>query len=90
MDINDNSIWTKWKSASGHILTNETMWSGNEQYHISWCAQCLQSCWTVEEAKNIMASMNDAGISPQIMHLTCMADVFGRAGQLDEAESILN
>jgi len=42
----------------------------------------------VEEAERILDNMKNHGFPPQFSHLTCMADVYGRAGQLDQAESI--
>ncbi|XP_057984186.1 pentatricopeptide repeat-containing protein At4g13650-like [Malania oleifera] len=44
----------------------------------------------VEEGRNYYKSMvHDYGIPPSIEHCTCMVDLLGRAGYLDEAETFL-
>ncbi|ONK76886.1 uncharacterized protein A4U43_C02F870 [Asparagus officinalis] len=44
----------------------------------------------VQEGKRIFASMSrEFGIIPRAEHYACMVDILGRAGQLDEAEKIV-
>ncbi|KAF3796030.1 Pentatricopeptide repeat-containing protein [Nymphaea thermarum] len=44
----------------------------------------------VEEGRRIFSSMSkDHGIKPVLQHYTCMLDLLGRAGLLDEAEEVV-
>ncbi|XP_073525943.1 uncharacterized protein [Phyllobates terribilis] len=44
----------------------------------------------VEEGKKWFKAMTEFAIDPQIEHYGCMIDLLGRAGHLDEAESLLS
>jgi pentatricopeptide repeat protein len=45
----------------------------------------------VEEGKSLFSDMYSVhGLSPSLEHYTCVIDLFGRAGQLDEAKHVLD
>lgn len=44
----------------------------------------------VEEGRRIFLSMiNDYGVEPNVLHYTCMVDLLGRAGHLEEAKLLI-
>uniref|UniRef100_A0A0D3F6A1 DYW domain-containing protein n=1 Tax=Oryza barthii TaxID=65489 RepID=A0A0D3F6A1_9ORYZ len=43
----------------------------------------------VDEGKRVFKSMQDYGIKPQREHYGCLADLLGRAGNVEEAEALL-
>uniref|UniRef100_A0A0E0CLU6 DYW domain-containing protein n=3 Tax=Oryza meridionalis TaxID=40149 RepID=A0A0E0CLU6_9ORYZ len=60
----------------------------NESTFIAVLCACTHT-GRVDEGKRIFKSMQDYGIKPQREHYGCLADLLGRAGNVEEAEALL-
>ncbi|KAL9230730.1 hypothetical protein vseg_006044 [Gypsophila vaccaria] len=67
--------------ASGHMPNSITM--------IGVLSACSHS-GLAEEGKKWLKGMEKFGLTPQIEHYGCVIDLFGRIGDLDEAEHLLH
>ncbi|BAF09019.1 pentatricopeptide repeat-containing protein At3g62890 [Oryza sativa Japonica Group] len=60
----------------------------NESTFIAVLCACTHT-GRVDEGKRVFKSMQDYGIKPQREHYGCLADLLGRAGNVEEAEALL-
>jgi pentatricopeptide repeat protein len=62
----------------------------DQQTYTSFLVGCSHAAKVSEGAWHLRSMSESHGIVPGIEHFTCMIDLFGRAGRLDEAEKLLN
>lgn len=60
----------------------------NESTFIGALCACTHA-GMVDDGKKIFESMREYGVEPQREHYGCLADLLGRAGQVEEAEQVL-
>ena len=61
----------------------------DEKTYTSILVGCSHSAEVSEGGWHLQSMLKTHGIMPEIEHFTCMIDILGRAGRLDEAEKIL-
>ncbi|XP_010276285.1 PREDICTED: pentatricopeptide repeat-containing protein At3g49740 [Nelumbo nucifera] len=93
--------WNAMISAYAHhgegkkaIACFKKMWESGEKLDQTTFTAVLSACshaGLVDDGRLIFASMMDHhGISPGVDHYSCIIDLLGRAGHLDEAERLIN
>lgn len=61
----------------------------DEVTFINVLSACVHGGLVEEGEKHFVAMLTKYGIQAQIEHYTCMVDLYGRAGQFDEAEKLI-
>ncbi|TKY69878.1 Pentatricopeptide repeat-containing protein [Spatholobus suberectus] len=71
-------------------VANGTIWSKTKSSHLRHCSACLQSCWLVDEGLSLFNFMlKQHQIIPHVDHYTCIIDLLGRAGRLNDAYNLI-
>eukprot|EP01018_Ginkgo_biloba_P019984 Gb_41801 [translate_table: standard] len=74
-------------------LFEEMQRAGTRPNHITFIGVLSACCYLglVKEGRHYFDSMSrDYGITPRVEHYTCMVDILGRVGLLDEAEELIH
>lgn len=62
----------------------------NEITYINVLSACVHAGLVEEGEKHFLTMQHKYGIRTELEHYTCMVDLYGRAGQLDKAQNIIN
>ena len=54
------------------------------------CCQPVVIQAFVDEGRQIFCAMKDYGVEPTVVHYTCMGDLLGRAGLLEETKRFIS